>query len=93
MAERLQDWGRQVGDRNPYANAALLKSLPQKIANNSNAGQRLDLEYQLAEEFLNAGQPEDCLTVVSNMIHSPWRGRVSIAPSSRRQIRLPAERC
>ena len=88
MAERLQDWGRQVGDRNPYANAALLKSLPQKIANNSNAGQRLDLEYQLAEEFLNAGQPEDCLTVVSNMIHSPWRGRVSIAPSSRRQIRL-----
>lgn len=88
MAERLQEWGRQVGDQNPYANVALLKSLQEQIATSTDAGQRLDLQYQLAEQFLNLGQPNDCLVVLSNMLRSPGRGRVSIAPSSRRQIRL-----
>src|SRR6266513_5078835 len=55
MAEHLQEWARQVGDRNPYANAELLKSLQQQIANSTDAGRRMDLQYQLAEQFLNAG--------------------------------------
>src|SRR3989442_11224113 len=61
MAERLQEWGRQVGDQNPYANVALLKSLQEQLAKTTDAGQRLDLQYQLAEQFLNVPPPDDCL--------------------------------
>ena len=88
MFERLQQWAREVGDRDPYANVAQLKSLREQITKSTDAAQQLDLQYGLAEQFLNLGQPDECLTVISNILRSPWRGHTWIAPSARREIRL-----
>jgi hypothetical protein len=88
MAEMLDRWTREFGDRNPFDNAARLKELQEQLPQTRNPGARITLQYELASEFLNCGRPEDTLVTLSNLDHEVRASRVSIGPNNRRQIRL-----
>lgn len=87
MAEELQRWEREQGRNNPYGNLEALESLQGRVASIADPGQRAQLRFQLAEQLLNAGRPEDCLTVLSNVLDVMFSRDVRFGPSSRMLVR------
>jgi hypothetical protein len=88
MQERLAQWARELGDQNPYANAAAVRSAREKLVQTTNPSERLTLHYSLASELLNAGKPDESIATVSNLFREFSRTGNMITPSLRRSFRL-----
>lgn len=88
MAEILQQWGREFGERHPLGNRAKLKQLQQDLPQTRDPGRRVWMHYDIASEFLNMGQPEAALMAITNLHRDARATRVRISPSERRDIRL-----
>jgi len=83
MVERLQTWAREHGHRNPYDNSGLIASYRQRLQAPLPDSQRMQVEFDLANELLNAGQPEACLTVLSNVTRMMWSPNSGMGPKTR----------
>jgi len=88
MNERLQQWAKEFGDKNPYANSAALKSYVERIPQAATLAERIKLQHKLAEELLNAGRPEECLVAISNLSRMMQPPRPSVSSNTRRIVRL-----
>lgn len=88
MAERMSNWARAVGDHNPYDNSGVLEEWKARVEAISNVSQRLGPQMELARLSLNAGQPDEAVLLISNVLSSAAAARISIGPTARREIRL-----
>jgi hypothetical protein len=88
MAERLQQWHREFGDRQPLENRAKLKQLQQDLPQTRDVMQRITIQYEIANEQLNLGQPEAALTTFTNLHRDAREARVRLSPNDRRDMRL-----
>jgi len=86
MVERLQRWAEEVLPKTPYSNADGLKRMKAALPRTSDPMERLRLEYGVAAEYLNLGQPEECLGVVTNLVRRARRYGARLEPSIRREI-------
>jgi hypothetical protein len=88
MAEILQQWGREFGDRHGLANRAKLKQLQQQIPQTADPRKRMSMQYGLAAEQLNMGEPEAALTTITNFHRDSRVLKTRLSPNDRRDIRL-----
>jgi hypothetical protein len=88
MAERLQQWHREFGDNHPFENRARVKELQAELPKTSEASRRIAMQYELAIEQLNLGQPEATLATLTNLHREARRARIRIGASDRRDMRL-----
>ncbi|HKQ40297.1 MAG TPA: FG-GAP-like repeat-containing protein [Verrucomicrobiae bacterium] len=88
MAERLQQWHREFGERNAYENRARVKELQAELPQAREVSRRIAMQYELALEQLNLGDPEATLTTLTNLNREARAARVRISVTDRRDIRL-----
>src|SRR5947207_8777164 len=88
MAEPLQQWHREFGNRNPFENPAKLKQLQTDLAQTRDAGKRIAIEYEMVFEQLIIGQPEEALITITNLHRDARVSRTRLSPSDRRDMRL-----
>src|SRR4051794_14366350 len=68
MAERLAEWARTEGERNPFDNTARLKAVKQRLATDLHPAERFKAEALLASLLLNAGEPRESVLLLSNLL-------------------------
>ena len=88
MNARLRQWQQTFGDRNPYNNVALIRSSEERLKSTDSPSERLSLQMSLINEYLNIGDPEKSLGIVTNLMREMNTSRFSFAPKDRRNIRL-----
>ena len=88
MAERLQQWHREFGDRHPFENRARVKQLEADVSATRDASQRIAMQFELAMEHLVLGEPEATLATLSNLHRQARSARIRIGPGDRRDMRL-----
>jgi hypothetical protein len=88
MIARLRQWQEKFGDRNPYKNVALIQQSEEQLRTTVSPPERLALQLSLINEYLNVGDPEKSLGVVTNLLREMNTSRFALSPKDRRNIRL-----
>ena len=88
MNARLQRWQATFGDQNPYKNVGLIRTLQERLKVTTAPNERLGMQMSLVSEFLNVGDPEKSLAIVTNLLKELNNSRTAVAPKDRRNIRL-----
>jgi hypothetical protein len=88
MAERLMDWSREFGAKNPYDTSGVLEQAKARVEAISDLSQRLPAQMELANFQLIAGNAEQAVLLISNVFTSASANRISLGPSTRRELRL-----
>lgn len=88
MAERLQQWSREFGQGHAFANRTALKQLLEELPATSDAQQRILMQYQIASEQLNFGDPQAALITLTNLHEDLRLRRVRPGPRTRRDFDL-----
>ncbi|HXG47499.1 MAG TPA: CRTAC1 family protein [Methylomirabilota bacterium] len=87
MAERLREWNRQYGDRHPYANSSVIRDYEARMPT-APPQARIQMQYRVAEEWLNMGHPEFSLAAITNLQRLATASRISLSPQVRRSMDL-----
>ncbi|HKX61285.1 MAG TPA: VCBS repeat-containing protein, partial [Verrucomicrobiae bacterium] len=88
MNARLQQWQATFGDKNPYKNVGLIRTLEERLKVTTAPNDRLVMQMTLISEYLNVGDPEKSLAIVTNLQKELNNSRTAVAPKDRRNIRL-----
>ena len=88
MNARLQQWQATFGDKNPYINVGLIRTLEERLKVTTAPNDRLVMQMTLISEYLNVGDPEKSLAIVTNLQKELNNSRTAVAPKDRRNIRL-----
>src|SRR5688572_6008714 len=88
MAEILEEWGREFDGRTPLNNREKLKQFQQDLPQVRDPGRRVAMQYEIAFEHLNMGDPEAALTAITNLHRDARTARFRISSGERREIRL-----
>jgi hypothetical protein len=88
MAERLQQWHREFGGNHPFENRARVNQLETDLPNTRDVSRRIAMQFELAMEQLNLGQPEATLATLTNLHREARSARVRISAGDRRDMRL-----
>ena len=87
MTEFLRDWERQAGSLNPFAATGRIKTLQESLARETNAMKRVNLLADLGKQFLNLGQVDESLGIVTNLLRTVDSLKVRLSASDRAWIR------
>src|SRR5687767_7016612 len=88
MAERLQQWSREFGQGHAFANRTALKQLLEELPATRDAQQRILMQYQIASEQLNFGDPQAALITLTNLQEDLRLRKVRPGPRTRRDFDL-----
>ena len=88
MNARLQEWQATFGEKNPYKNVGLIRTLQERLKVTTAPSERLAVQMSLVSEYLNVGDPEKSLAIVTNLLKELNNSRTAVAPKDRRNIRL-----
>ena len=83
MAQRLLEWKKEKGDLNPYSDIKSLAFYQSQLEAVTDPGEKAQLQFKLAEQLLNAGRPEECLQVLTNVLDVMFSASVRLGPGSR----------
>ncbi len=87
MAEFLRDWERQADGRNPFADTAIIKTLQESEARETNAVNRLSMLIELGKQLLVQGRIEESLGITTNLLHTADSLHVKLRASNRALVR------
>jgi hypothetical protein len=86
MAEILALWYRQFGKNNPYRPLSRLKQVQEQLPRIQQPEQRMAAQIEIAADLLTLGQPDEALTVLTNLQRDLQNSRFTVSPRNRRDL-------